>query len=434
MPVNNLPPQNIEAEETILGGILLDPEAIAVVSAILPPEAIYIPAHRDIYKAALALHEKGKPTDLMSVTSYLYDHELLDKIGGQGKLSQLVDRTVSAVNCDRYAELVLAKYHKRQLIKTGHDITQLGYDGTIEAGIAHDKAMSLLDSVVPESGSVKVYATAGEVLKTPGIREPSPGLPTGFPEMDKIGGGIQKQEAIILAGRPSLGKSTLALQIARNVAEITPVVFFSLEMSKEQLALKLLCFEAGVDSEKVRVGTTSPEENDRLDRAAKLIEELPLIIYDNPESKPTPSQMGSFLKKTAKVHGEIGLFIVDHLHEMHGGGTEKNANADLGRIMGDIRSVSRCHGIPPIVLSQLSRACEARQNKRPMLSDLRESGAIEQIADVVWMLYRDEYYNPGSEFAGLAEVIGTKRRNGPLGTATLEFSKGVFRNRGNRQW
>lgn len=434
MPVNNLPPQNIEAEESILGGILLDPEAIAVVSAILPPEAIYIPAHRDIYKAALALHEKGKPTDLMSVTSYLYDHELLDRIGGQGKLSQLVDRTVSAINCDRYAQLVMEKYHRRQLIKAGHDIVQTGYDNTLEVEVAHDKALGLIDSVAPDSGVAKCYATVREILDIPGILEPSPGIPTGFPEMDEIGGGIKKQDLTLLAGRPSMGKSSMALQIARNVSEITPVVFFSLEMSKEQLAVRLLCLEAGVDSEKIDKETLSPAEKDRLIHARKVIEELPLVIYDNPERKPTPSQMGTFLKKTAKTHGEIGLFLVDHLHEMHGAGTEKNANADLGRIMGDIRSVSRYHGIPPIVLSQLSRACESRQNKRPMLSDLRESGAIEQIADKVWMLYRDEYYNPGSEFAGLAEAICTKYRNGRTGTATLEFSQATFRTRKKGGW
>lgn len=429
MPINNLPPHNTQAEESILGAILLDPEAISVVSPILPVKAMYFPDHRDIYRAALTLHEKGKPTDLMSVTGYLYDHDLLDKIGGQGKLAELANRTVSAVNCDRYAQLVVDKYNRRQLIKAGNTIVELGYDNTTEVEILHDKASSLVDSVAPESNSVKAYATVGEVLETPGIREPSPGIPTGFPEMDSIGGGIQKHESIILAGRPSLGKSSLALQIARNVAETVPVVFFSLEMSKEQLALKLLCSEAGVNSEKVRVGTTTPEENDRLDYAAKVINDLPLIIYDDPEKKPTPSQMGAFMKKTAKVYGEIGLFLIDHLHEMHGTGAEKNASTDLSRIMGDIRSVGKYHGIPPIILSQLSRACEARQNKRPMLSDLRESGAIEQKADVVWMLYRDEYYNPGSEFAGLAELICTKRRNGPVGTATLEFEKGVFYSR-----
>ena len=427
MPVNNLPPQNIEAEETILGGILLDPEAIAIVAAIIPPEAMYMPAHRDIYKAALALNEQGKPTDLMSVTSYLYDRETLDRIGGQGKLAQLIDRTVSAVNIGRYSELVLEKYNKRQLIKTGNDIVQLGYDGTVDPVAAHAKSLDLLDSVIPDSGGVKSYTTAQEMVDTEDLEAVSPGLPTGFAEMDDIGGGLQPEELVILAARPSMGKSSMSLQIARNVAEIKPVVFFSIEMSRKQLMVRLLCMEAGVNSEKVRKGITTSDEKARLEHARSFFRELPLIIYDNPEAPPTPSQMSSFLSKVRKQYGEPGLFIVDHLGEMQC--ETGNKMLDTERNIIGIRSVGRYQGIPPMVLSQLSRGCESRNNKRPMMSDIRESGAIEQTADVVWGLYRDEYYNPGSEFTGLAEAIGLKRRNGPIGTATLEFSLGVFRTR-----
>ena len=422
---NSLPPQNVDAEESILGGILLDPEAIGRVADLLVAEAFYINDHKEIYKAALALHNQGKPTDLMSVTTWLYDHELLEKVGGQSKLAQLVDRTVSAVNIDRFAALVIDKYLRRQLIEAGNEIVQLGYETSLELETVLDKSEQKIFGLTqkrPQQGLVPISDTLIETFKEIESRHQDtaiPGLPSEFYDLDAMTGGFQRSDLIIIAGRPSMGKTSFAVGMARNIAENLPVAIFSLEMSKEQLVQRLLASEAGIESNYLRTGRISQNQWGALSHALGTLSELPIYIDDT--ANQTVMQMRSQVRRLlAEKGGELGLVLIDYLQLMEGSGSE-NRVQELSRITRSLKGLARELNVPVIALSQLSRGVEARTNKRPMMSDLRESGAIEQDSDLIIMLYRDEYYNENTPDRGIAEIIITKHRNGPTGVVKLLF-------------
>ncbi len=422
---NSLPPQNVDAEESILGGILLDPEAIGRVADLLVAEAFYINDHKEIYKAALALHNQGKPTDLMSVTTWLYDHELLEKVGGQSKLAQLVDRTVSAVNIDRFAALVIDKYLRRQLIEAGNEIVQLGYETSLELETVLDQSEQKIFGLTqkrPQQGLVPISDTLIETFKEIESRQQDtaiPGLPSEFYDLDAMTGGFQRSDLIIIAGRPSMGKTSFAVGMARNIAEKWPVAIFSLEMSKEQLGLRLLASEAGIESNFLRTGRISQNQWGALSHALGTLSELPIYIDDT--ANQTVMQMRSQVRRLlAEKGGQLGLVLIDYLQLMEGSGSE-NRVQELSRITRSLKGLARELNVPVIALSQLSRGVEARTNKRPMMSDLRESGAIEQDSDLIIMLYRDEYYNENTPDRGIAEIIITKHRNGPTGVVKLLF-------------
>jgi replicative DNA helicase len=422
---NSLPPQNIDAEESILGGILLDPEAIGRVADLLVAEAFYINDHKEIYKAALALHNQGKPTDLMSVTTWLYDHELLEKVGGQSKLAQLVDRTVSAVNIDRFAALVIDKYLRRQLIEAGNEIVQLGYETSLELETVLDKSEQKIFGLTqkrPQQGLVPISETLIQAFQEIESRHQDtaiPGLPSSFYDLDAMTGGFQRSDLIIIAGRPSMGKTSFAVGMARNIAENLPVAIFSLEMSKEQLVQRLLASEAGIESNYLRTGRISQNQWGALSHALGTLSELPIYIDDT--ANQTVMQMRSQVRRLlAEKGGELGLVLIDYLQLMEGSGSE-NRVQELSRITRSLKGLARELNVPVIALSQLSRGVEARTNKRPMMSDLRESGAIEQDSDLIIMLYRDEYYNENTPDRGIAEIIITKHRNGPTGVVKLLF-------------
>lgn len=441
MSVNNLPPQNIEAEESILGGILLDPEAIGRVADLLLPEALYIPAHRDIYKAALALHRQGKPTDLMSVTSWLYDHEILDKVGGQSKLAQLVDRTVSAVNIDRYANLVIEKHLRRQLIKAGNEIVQLGYENAIELESVFDQSEQKIFGLTqdrPQDGLISISRTLEQTFQEIETRhggQALPGLLSGFYDLDAMTSGFQRSDFIVVAGRPSMGKTALAISIARSIAgqyEL-PVAVFSLEMSREQLVQRMLASEAGIESNYLRAGRIAQNQWETLNNALGILSGVPIFIDDT--ASMNVMQMRSQTRRLqAENGGKMGLILIDYLQLMEGNGSD-NRVQEISKITRSLKGLARELNVPVIALSQLSRSVEARTNKRPMMSDLRESGSIEQDADVVIMLYRDEYYNPDTPDRGIAEIIITKHRNGPTGVVKLLFDPQFtrFRNIANTQ-
>lgn len=422
---NSLPPQNVDAEESILGGILLDPEAIGRVADLLVAEAFYINDHKEIYKAALALHHQAKPTDLMSVTTWLYDHELLEKVGGQSKLAQLVDRTVSAVNIDRFAALVIDKYLRRQLIEAGNEIVQLGYETSLELEIVLDQSEQKIFGLTqkrPQQGLVPISDTLIQAFKEIESRQQDtalPGIPSEFYDLDAMTGGFQRSDLIIIAGRPSMGKTSFAVGMARNIAENLPVAIFSLEMSKEQLGLRLLASEAGIESNYLRTGRISQNQWGALSHALGTLSELPIYIDDT--ANQTVMQMRSQVRRLlAEKGGELGLVLIDYLQLMEGSGSE-NRVQELSRITRSLKGLARELNVPVIALSQLSRGVEARTNKRPMMSDLRESGAIEQDSDLIIMLYRDEYYNENTPDRGIAEIIITKHRNGPTGVVKLLF-------------
>lgn len=423
---DRLPPQNIEAEEAILGGILLDPEAINRVSDRLLADAFYISAHKDIYQAALKLHNQGKPTDLLNVMAWLADHNLLDKVGGKSKLAQLVDRTVSAVNIDALAALVMDKYLRRQLIKSGNEIVHLGYETDKELATVLDQAEQKVFGITQERPQQGLIAISDALVNTfrdieshhQGIA--LPGLACNFYDLDAMTGGFQRSDLIIVAARPSMGKTSFALNLAYSVALSykLPVAIFSLEMSKEQLVQRLLASEARIESNRLRKGNISQNEWEQLTHAIGILSETPIFIDDTPNI--TVTEMRSQARRLqAEQGGQMGLILIDYLQLMEGSG--ENRVQELSKITRSLKGLARELNVPIITLSQLSRGVEARTNKRPMMSDLRESGAIEQDADLVIMLYRDSYYNPDSPDRNTAEVIIAKHRNGPTGTVKLLF-------------
>lgn len=427
--INNqsLPPQNLDAEESILGGILLDPDAIAVLTDTLSPEAFYLSTHREIYRAALILHEQGKPTDLITVTTWLTDQGLLTKIGGTAKLAQLVNRTVSAVNIDRYAALVMDKYLRRQLIGTGHQIVDLGYDTSLELDKVLDQSQQQIFSLTQTRSQKGLIPLADTLITTFNTIEELhqqtalPGITTGFYDLDAMTSGFARSDLIILAGRPSMGKTALGLQIAYEIAKEhqLPVAIFSLEMSQEQLAQRLLASEAEIESNRLRSGRIAQKDLEPLSEAMAKLSELPVYIDDN--ATLTVTQMRSQVRRLQSEQSQkIGLVLLDYLQLMEGSGSD-NRVQELSRITRSLKALAREVNVPVLALSQLSRGVEARTNKRPMMSDLRESGSIEQDADLVIMLYRDEYYHPDTVDRGIAEVIITKHRNGPTGTVKLLF-------------
>ncbi|MBU7584081.1 MAG: replicative DNA helicase [Nostoc sp. TH1S01] len=378
---DRLPPQNIEAEEAILGGILLDPEAIGRVSDRLVPEAFYISAHKDIYQAALRLHAQSKPTDLLSITSWLADNDLLARIGGRNKLATLVDRTVSAVNIDALAGLVMEKYLRRQLIKAGNEIVHLGYETETELPIVLDKAEQKVFGVTqerPQSGLVHISDTLVNTFQDIETRHQGvalPGIPCGFYDLDAMTSGFQRSDLIIVAGRPSMGKTAFCLNLAHNIAALykLPVAVFSLEMSKEQLVQRLLASEAGIESGYLRSGRISQTQWEPLSRAIGMLSEIPIYIDDTPNI--TVNEMRSQARRLQAEQGaDLGLIVIDYLQLMEGAGD--NRVQELSRITRSLKGLARELSVPIIALSQLSRGVEARTNKRPMLSDLRESGCL----------------------------------------------------------
>jgi replicative DNA helicase len=418
-----LPPQNVEAEEAVLGGILLDPDAMARIVDILPSEAFYVTAHKEIYKGALALHLAGRPTDLMHVSTWIHDHHLSDRTGGDNKLAQLLERTVSAINIDRYALLLLDKWQRRRLIQAGNEIVRLGYETTQELdeviNASEQKVFALShqskQSSVAELGDTLI--TCLKKIEQISSGQEIAGLPSGFYDLDAMTGGFGRGDLVVVAGRPSMGKTAIATQVARHVANTEPVVIFSLEMSKEQLGNRLLSGESGVPSEKLRTGRIEANDWISLSNATAVLGSLPVVIND--QKNITVSQMASIARQISIQKGGLGMVLVDYVQLM--GDSKDNRVQELSRITRQLKIMAGELNVPVVLLSQLSREVESRTNKRPTMSDLRESGSIEQDADLILMLYRDEYYNPSTPDRGIAEVIISKHRNGPTGTVKLLF-------------
>ena len=378
---DRLPPHNIEAEEAILGGILLDPEAISRVSDRLLSEAFYISAHKDIYQAALKLHNQGKPTDLLNVVAWLSDHNLLEKVGGKSKLAQLVDRTVSAVNIDALAALVMDKYLRLQLIKAGNEIVQLGYQTEQELATVLDRAEQKVFGITqerPQQGLVSLSETlicTFQDIESHHQGIALPGLSCNFYDLDAMTGGFQRSDLIIVAGRPAMGKTSFALNLAHNIAALhqLPVAIFSLEMSKEQLVQRLLSSEAQIESQRLRTGRITQNEWEPLSRAIGELSEMPIFIDDTPNI--TVTEMRSQARRLqAEQKKEMGLILIDYLQLMEGSGD--NRVQEISKITRSLKGLARELNVPIIALSQLSRGVEARTNKRPMMSDLRESGCL----------------------------------------------------------
>lgn len=437
--INNLPPQNIEIEEAILGGILLDPKAITLLESELDPFAFYVHVHQEIYTAALKLHRAGQPTDLMTVSVWLQDRGKLEKVGGMAKLAQLLNRTVSAANIDRYVALVMDKYLRRQLIASSHEIAELGYDISNSLDDVFDQSeqkLFLLSnqriSSNTEHNSAIVAAAFNELEKD------SPIYPTGFYDLDELMVGFEPGTLTLLAGRPSMGKSFIGMGLAMTMMlkHDLPVLFCSLEMSKKQLEYRLWslisslnCYKhldlTPIEGDRIRKHRAGLEplttpEIETIVKIVELASSLPLYMNDNRGIKV--NEIASAARQIKTQSGKLGLVVVDYLQMMasdNGG----NRSYELGDVARGLYKMAGDLNVPVLALSQISRGVEGRQDKRPMMSDLSQSGILEMVADNIILAYRDEYYNPNTHDQKVLELILAKARHGGTGTVKVVFDR-----------
>lgn len=435
-----LPPQNIEAEESILGGILLDPKAMGRIVDFLAADAFHLRSHQEIYRAAVFLHGKGKPTDLMTVSSWLQDYQLLDEVGGIPRLLQLIERTVSAANIDRYAELVMDKYVRRQLIGTGGKVIELARDTTRELDEVLDGAEQEV-FLVSNWGRTTRTLSNGEVASAAftELEKNNPIYPTGLRELDNLIVGFEPGTLTLLAGRPSMGKSQAALFLALQmmVARRIPVVFFSLEMTAQQLEYRLWsllsvhphycdCGFYPLRSGRIRqhragLAPLTEREHETIARVLGIATELPLYLND--DRGTTVVGIASECRRLISEGKRPGLVVVDYLQMMADDSPNGNRSYELGNVARGLYKMAGDLNVPVLALSQISRAVEGRNNKRPVMADLSQSGILEMVSDNVVLLYRDEYYNPDSSDRDVLELIVGKARHGLTGTARCLFDK-----------
>tara|TARA_B100000941_G_scaffold218617_1_gene161348 strand:- start:948 stop:2108 length:1161 start_codon:yes stop_codon:yes gene_type:complete len=385
------------------------------------------------------LHTQGKPTDLTSMSAWLADNKSLEKIGGNTKLVELVENCSSTASIELVANLISDKFIRRQLIRSGNEVVQLGFDQSQETNEVLDKAEQKIFEISQEkptkglTQASEILASTYNEIEARSVGKEELGIKTLFYDLDSLTQGFQRSDLIIVAGRPSMGKTSMVLNIARNVAQSQnlPICLFSLEMSKEQLTYRLLSLEVGIESGRLKTGSLSQEQWPALIEGMDSLSKMPIFIDDKPNLSVL--EMRSLCRRLiAEQKKDIGLIIIDYLQLMEGTSPD-NRVQELSRITRGLKGMARELNVPVIALSQLSRGVESRTSKRPMMSDLRESGSIEQDADLVLMIYRDEYYNPETEEKGITEVIVTKHRNGPTGTVRLLFEPQFtrFRNLAN---
>jgi len=425
--LDRVPPQNIDAEQSVLGAMLLERDAIFRVMEFLKPDDFYRESHRIIYEAIIELAEGGSPVDLITVTDLLRDKGELEKVGGVTYVATLANLVPTAANAEYYARIVEEKSLTRSLISVTTRIASRGYEGADSPEELLDEAeRSILE--LGQRRSTSTFTPIKDILVDTfeniehvyNNRGKITGVPTGFIELDRMTNGFQRGDLIILAARPSMGKTAFAILVGQYAAlkHQVPVAIFSLEMSKEQLVQRMLCSEAMVDAHKVRTGNLSDEDWSKLSEAARYLSRAPIYLDDTGAS--TVREMRSKARRLKAEKG-LGLVIIDYLQLMSGGKRTENRQQEIADISRNLKGLAKELGVPVVALSQLSRAVESRTDKHPMMSDLRESGSIEQDADLIMFIYRDEYYNQESEKKGIAEIIIAKQRNGPVGTIELGF-------------
>jgi replicative DNA helicase len=429
--IDKLPPLNIEVEENILGGLLLDPHAILRVVDILSPEAFYIESHQVIYQAILDLSAQHKPTDMLAVSSWLKDHQLSKKTCGEAKLVQLLERTVSAVNIDHLAHLVQEKYQRRQLIATTQSITDLAYDTAtpIDSVLeqAEEKIFSISTNKADPFKPETIESCLIEVFNQLGEDSP-PLYPTGLRDLDGMIGGMVKQDLIVVGARASMGKTWLGCYLANYIAttQQQPVVFFSAEMSKSQLTKRFLAMHSGIDSQRLIRNEIYEHEYEALIAGLEKLKQLPLIIDDTPASIQNPSRMRSVLRRVKSERGGLGLVVMDYIQKLGDRAAGNRAQA-VGKLSGAFKDIAKEFDVPFVALAQVNRGVESQSNKRPGMADIKDSGDIEQDMDVGLLLYRDEYYDAQTEATGVMEINVAKNRNGATGTCQVVFEAPVGR-------
>jgi replicative DNA helicase len=428
-----VPPQNLDAEESVLGAMLLAPRAIADVSEVLEPTGreFYRESHSRIYRSALSLYAKGEPVDAITVADQLAERGELDEIGGTGRIHELASLVPAAANARHYALIVRETAILRGLIRAGGEISRLGWERPGDATELVDQAEQIVFDLAQQRAAAE-FAHIEELLKESFERitllyesgSDLTGVPSGFRDLDRITSGFQPGNLVVVAARPSMGKSALALCMAANVAvrHELPVALFTLEMSKAEVTQRLMCSEAKVESQRLRTGKLAADDWPRLTSACDKLAKAPIYVDDT--GAITMMEIRSKARRLKSKHPGLGLILVDYLQLMTSGTTVENRVQEVSQISRSLKVLARDLDVPIIAMSQLSRAVEQRHDKRPILSDLRESGSIEQDADIVCFIYRDEYYNAEeTDQQGLAEVIVAKHRNGPTDTVRLSFLK-----------
>jgi len=427
--LDKVPPQNLEAEMAVLGSMLIDDEAIAVAVETLTVNSFYKGTHKKVFETILNLYNANKAVDLITLTDELKRTSALDEIGGVSYLTSLVNSVPTAANISHYVTIVKEKNILRTLINNSTRIVSLCYENEDNVVELVDQAEKLVFEVT-DSKVQGSYAHLKEIVKDSietidqayQRKAHVTGVPTGYIDFDTKTAGLQSSDLIIVAGRPSMGKSALAIGIAEyaGVTEKVPLAIFSLEMSKEQLVQRMLCSHARVDAHKVRTGYLATSDWPRLTAAAGKLSEAPIYIDDTPAISVMELRAKA---RRLKVHHGIQLIILDYLQLMRGSTRTESRQQEISEISSSLKALARELRLPIVAISQLSRAVESRTDHRPQLSDLRESGAIEQDADVVVLILREEYYNPSPDNQGVAEVIIAKQRNGPVGSFQLSFIK-----------
>ncbi|MBU7594148.1 replicative DNA helicase [Metabacillus halosaccharovorans] len=426
---DRIPPQNIEAEQAVLGAIFLQPSSLTLASELLIPDDFYRAAHQKIYNAMLELSDKGEPVDLVTVTSELADVNLLEEVGGVSYLSDLANSAPTAANIEYYGKIVEEKSILRRLIRTATTIAQDGYSREDEVEVLLSEAEKTIMEVAQRKNAgafqnIKdVLVQTYDNIETLHDRKGDvTGIPTGFIELDRMTAGFQRNDLIIVAARPSVGKTAFALNIAQNVATKTDenVAIFSLEMGADQLVMRMLCAEGNIDAQRLRTGSLTAEDWGKLTMAMGSLSDSGIYIDDTPGIR-----VGDIRAKCRRLKQEsgLGMVLIDYLQLIQGNGRTDNRQQEVSEISRSLKELARELKVPVIALSQLSRGVEQRQDKRPMMSDIRESGSIEQDADIVAFLYRDDYYDKESENKNIIEIIIAKQRNGPVGTCSLAFVK-----------
>jgi replicative DNA helicase len=429
MELIKVPPQNLEAEQAVLGAMMLEPEAGSSVFEMLQPEDFYRDNHRLIFSAIRDLFEKSDPIDLVSVAEILRQQGRLEQVGGIATISEIARSVPSAANVEYYARLVTEKALLRQLIRVSSSIVERGYEPGEEARSLLEEAERLIlelsrrrtkdgfsfirDVLLETFEKIEyLYANKGNLT----------GVPTFFTELDRMTSGWQPSDLVIIAARPSMGKTAMVLNMAQNAAvrAKVPVAIFSLEMSKEQLVQRMLCGEAMVDQQRVRTGELLDADWPKLSRAVGPLSDAPIFIDDTVGI--SLAELRSKARRL-KIEHNLGMVVIDYLQLLSVGKKTESRQQEVAQISRTLKGLARELKVPVIALSQLNRGVEQRQDKRPIMSDLLESGAIEADADVISFIYRDEYYNHDSEKKGIAELIIAKHRNGPVGTIELGFLK-----------
>lgn len=428
--LERVPPHNHEAEQSVLGAIFLDPDALITASEILMAEDFYRTAHQKIFQTMLSLNDRGKSIDVVMVTEELAAKKELEDVGGLAYLAELANAVPTAANIAQYAKIVEEKSLLRRLIRTATKIVEDGYtrEDEVEALLseAEKKMMEVASrKTASDFKHVKdVLVQTYDNIEQLQFRDGDvTGIPTGFRDLDKITAGFQRNDLIIVAARPSVGKTAFALNVAQSVAVKARenVAIFSLEMGADQLVMRMLCAEGNIDAQVLRTGTLEEEDWRKLTMAMGSLSNSGIYIDDTPGVRI--NEIRAKCRRLAQEQG-LGMILIDYLQLIQGSGKPgENRQQEVSEISRSLKGLARELKVPVIALSQLSRGVEQRQDKRPMMSDLRESGSIEQDADIVAFLYRDDYYDKESESKNLIEIIIAKQRNGPTGTVTLAFKK-----------